>query len=475
MDFHPGTQGAVWGKNASILEADLSNPALVGVARALAPGVLRLGGSEAGHNVTYTNFSDGSTCPDEEGQPYYFCLSRQRWDEIMNFSKATGARLMLDLNLVGPVHSDDWSVSLRQIDALFEHTSAAMPARADAGGGVWAFELGNENQDTIGPATAAARVAAVAASMRKHWPTKAKRPLLIGPSAHLEPDWMIDFVAELSKTAGGLDVYAYHMYSGFGKAPHIASQVPTPAFLDDARGLVDVGVSAVRSSVLPQLPLMVTETAAAWASGGPTGACISFGSCFWYFDHLAHAASVLGGHVAVARQTLVGGNYSLVDANDNWRAHPDFFVALLWRRVVEGGGAAGRGAQVLRAAREPVIGGDIHRELRCFAACDAGGALVLGFAHLGTAPLALDLKLESGMPLGAPGGNSARQEWVLESGTPGDMLSRRVTLNGALVASEGGVVPELPPREADAASAFTAPAQSLGFLRFPDLTPRACA
>ena len=102
MDFHPGSQGAVWGKNASILEADLTNPALIGVARALSPGVLRLGGSEAGGNVTYVGFADGSTCPDDGGKPYYYCLSKERWDEIMAFSNATGARLMLDLNLMGP-------------------------------------------------------------------------------------------------------------------------------------------------------------------------------------------------------------------------------------------------------------------------------------------------------------------------------------------------------------------------------------
>jgi len=80
-----------------------------------------------------------------------------------------------------------------------------------------------------------------------------------------------------------------------------------------------------------------------------------------YFDHLAHAASTPGGgHLAVARQTLAGGNYSLVDSNRGYIAHSDYFVALLWRRVVEGGGGTGVGARVLRAARPPVIQTDTH-------------------------------------------------------------------------------------------------------------------
>ena len=54
MDFHPGAQGPTWGANASILEVDLSSAALRGYASALAPGVLRLGGSEAGSEVMYT-------------------------------------------------------------------------------------------------------------------------------------------------------------------------------------------------------------------------------------------------------------------------------------------------------------------------------------------------------------------------------------------------------------------------------------
>eukprot|EP00966_Prymnesium_polylepis_P229090 5301505-Prymnesium_polylepis.2 len=55
-------------------------------------------------------------------------------------------------------------------------------ARSDAGGGLWAFELGNENQGVLTPAEAAERVMAVADALSHHWPNRTTRPLLVGPS-----------------------------------------------------------------------------------------------------------------------------------------------------------------------------------------------------------------------------------------------------------------------------------------------------
>jgi len=239
LDFHPSSQGSVWGANASILEIDLASPGLLGVVTALAPAVLRLGGSEAGENVTYVGFP-GFDAPCPSG--YYYCLTRPRWAAILAFAARTGVRLMLDLNLIGPGTADDWPAALSQIDALFSYT-AQQPPRLRP----FAFELGNENQNILHPAEAAARVAAVGALLASRWPDEGQRPLLVGPSVHIQPDWIVDFVLALPAPLP-LDVFTYHMYEGYGKAPRIAAQVPTVAFLDEARGLVDTAVGAVRYS-----------------------------------------------------------------------------------------------------------------------------------------------------------------------------------------------------------------------------------
>ena len=47
------------------------------------------------------------------------------------------------------------------------------------------------------PAEAAARVAAVGALLASRWPDEGQRPLLVGPSVHIQPDWIIDFVLAL--------------------------------------------------------------------------------------------------------------------------------------------------------------------------------------------------------------------------------------------------------------------------------------
>ena len=282
MDYHPGSQGAVWGSNASILEVDLSGAGIIGVARALAPGVLRLGGSEAGENLTYVGFPGSVVqCPPD----YYYCLTRKRWDAIHAFTSTTGVRLMFDLNLIGPGHSENWTAALAQIDALLAYAATQHSAP-------WAFELGNENNvnNKLLPAVAAARFAQVHGLLTRYWPQRAARPLLVGPSVHIDRDWIVGFLRALARGRSGagdglpIDAFAYHMYAGYGLAPDIAAQVPTAAFLDDARGLVDQAAAAVRFSAAgtaAALPLIVSETAAAWASGGPSGACVGFASSFW--------------------------------------------------------------------------------------------------------------------------------------------------------------------------------------------------
>ena len=282
MDYHPGSQGAVWGSNASILEVDLSGAGIIGVARALAPGVLRLGGSEAGENLTYVGFPGSVVqCPPD----YYYCLTRKRWDAIHAFTSTTGVRLMFDLNLIGPGHSENWTAALAQIDSLLAYAATQHSAP-------WAFELGNENNvnNKLLPAVAAARFAQVHGLLTRYWPQRAARPLLVGPSVHIDRDWIVGFLRALARGRSGagdglpIDAFAYHMYAGYGLAPDIAAQVPTAAFLDDARGLVDQAAAAVRFSAAgtaAALPLIVSETAAAWASGGPSGACVGFASSFW--------------------------------------------------------------------------------------------------------------------------------------------------------------------------------------------------
>ena len=177
------------------------------------------------------------------------------------------------------------------------------------------------------------------------------------------------------------------------------------------------------------------------------------------------------GHIAVARQTLVGGNYALVDQNHDWRANPDFFIARLWGAVFEAGADAAGDVRVLRAGRDPVIATDAMRELRALGACGANGTLVLALANVAAEPVNVLVDFDGA----SVDGQGVREEWVL-TGSAGDATSRAVELNGEPLAATEGAVPPLDPAVVrDGGSMFQAPAWSVSFVRFPAVFPTACA
>ena len=198
LDFHPASSGASWGPNASALEVDLEGP-LRTYAKALAPAVLRLGGSEAGSMLVYGGFPGGAACPPD----YYYCLSKDRWDALRTFAEDCGVRLMLDLNLIGPANSTDFDgAGLRQIASLVNYTAVTGPD-------VWAWEIGNENNEDLEPTEAARRVAAVRSIVEAAYSGRG-RPLVVGPSPHVFVDWISDFL----DATDAVDVFSYHLYPG---------------------------------------------------------------------------------------------------------------------------------------------------------------------------------------------------------------------------------------------------------------------
>jgi len=76
----------------------------------------------------------------------------------------------------------------------------------------------------------------------------------------------------------------------------------------------------------------VTEFASTYASGAPGSD--TFASSLWYADALGSMAQ--SGYRMACRQTLVGGHYSLTrwGPGGALQPNPDFFVALLWRRLM---------------------------------------------------------------------------------------------------------------------------------------------
>ena len=159
LDGWNGTLFPKWG-NGSYLALDLRNPDLIRYASALAPAILRLGGSPE-DSIEYT--LDGSGCvpgsggngPAPEGyycsqvHPYYYgCLTGARWEELLTFANTTGLSIVLGVNGCSGRMSRDTPMDFSNIKALLAAT-AASPHR----GSLIGLELSNEVfNNTISPA-----------------------------------------------------------------------------------------------------------------------------------------------------------------------------------------------------------------------------------------------------------------------------------------------------------------------------------
>lgn len=140
--------GEKWG-NSSALTIDLTSPTLRAAAAALAPALLRLGGSPE-DSVNFD--SDGSCVPQSGGagpfpgyfcsqvQPYsYDCLTRARWAALLQFASETGNPIAYGLNGCYGRPSASSPMNRSNAAALFAATAASPHAAT----GFYGFELTN--------------------------------------------------------------------------------------------------------------------------------------------------------------------------------------------------------------------------------------------------------------------------------------------------------------------------------------------
>lgn len=144
------TFGEKWG-HSSALTIDLTSPVLRAAAKALAPAVLRLGGSPEDSLVFD---EDGTGCVPQSGgngpyapyfcsqvHPYvYDCITKARWLELLAFAADTGLKIALGLNGCYGRPSATLPMDYTNAAAIFNAT-ASSPHAAD---GFYGFELTNE-------------------------------------------------------------------------------------------------------------------------------------------------------------------------------------------------------------------------------------------------------------------------------------------------------------------------------------------
>ena len=471
---------APWGGNPSIPELDLTQPLFKAAFDELSPFIWRLGGSMQ-DDITYEEPANkGVACPpitDDPDAQWGFtggCLTRDRWQEVAEFAQTHKAQLVFGLNeLKGRTHvqgkewTGDWDPS--NAKSLLTYTK-------EKGLPVYAWELGNElgGWNGIQAQLTAQEIGKDFLTLKEMvtdlWGEGEEAPLVVGPDTGFDLEWFTEFFQTVK---GKIDGVAIHMYAlGAGVDPGLLGKIMSPAHMQTAMETATnlsqltkdlLGGSLDDGQGTPQM--WMGEDGGAYNSG-QNGTTNRFTAGFWSLNELGIFARA--GFSVYCRQTLLGGNYGLLD-KDTLKPNPDFFNYVLFKRLM--------GPKVLDVQG---AGGD----LTAYAHCTREGAvpgqrpgavtlLLINFAEN-------DVQLNS-FKVGDAGGKdllargSPRLDYTLTPGTAGVLNSTFPNLNGKpLQVSADAVYPSLKPKAAAEAGDLVVPKTAYGFYVFPKAGLEAC-
>jgi heparanase 1 len=433
---------------------DFARPELLQLARALAPAYLRIGGTEADH-LFYA--FDGQAPGARPPRGYELSLEPARWDALQAFASAAGFDLFFTLN-AGPgprAGGDAWQPD--NAEALLRHAR-------DAGHRVSVFELGNEVngywfihgiRHQIDGARYSEDLATARQLVKRYFP----EARLAGPGNLFWPiigepmssvfgllQGYLQHDAE-AHAGGSADIVSWHYYPQQSRRCPIATRRASPQRLLDPAYLDEMArwgqsITGLRDRHAPHAEVWLGETGNAQCGGEP-GVSDRFVAGLWWLDQLALAAR--GGQRVVIRQTLIGSDYGLLDA-DTYRPNPDYYNSLLWKKLM--------GARVLGVNES----GD-NPYLRVYAHCtprlsggvsgadDPSGGQAVTVLALNTHPdraahFTLDLGPSSAERSSIDAERLTIQAERYDLSAPA-LDSREVSLNGRPLELAGGAPPEL--------------------------------
>ncbi|KAL7510405.1 hypothetical protein ACHAXN_008548 [Cyclotella atomus] len=350
----PSKDNGAWA-DSSVLTANLSSPKLIGAARALSPYFLRIGGSQA--DMIIYNISTGTNNKDElldEACRHNLnhCLTQSRWDEVLNFAEATGARLVFTLAYLRNTRLSDDNDSVYYDQQDWDGSNARMlleyTAKSKHGelGTLYGVELGNELRHKH-KATNITRMVAAYDQLRRivdeTWAdlNTSTKPKLMGPACTGSNEF-----SSLIKFIGPhIDIATYHKYHGKGGNPKLASFATSPDFYAHPKSFASQS-SAVQKYMIgnnttinrnnvnsyPSI-LWVGEGAMAYNSGRE-GVTNSFISTAWYAAVLSSLSKTQPvSHSVYCRQALIGGYYELI-SHKTVDPNPDYWMARLWKQLI---------------------------------------------------------------------------------------------------------------------------------------------
>lgn len=422
---------------------DFDRPALRPLVAALAPAMVRVGGTDADH-LWYDPSGDTPAVPDG----FRGVVDASTWDALTRFARDTGTEVFFTLN-AGP--------SVRDAEGVWSADNAAslMAFAADRDDPIAAWELGDElNAFPLehGVQVPAEQYAADLASLGAVRDATTPGVPVAGPSVAYSPvnGEVVPYLDGALAAAGtALDVVTWHYHPQQAEDCPVQSRPAAPEVMLDPVHLDEVAlwaeaVEALAALHVPHADVWLGETANA-RCGGAAGVSDTWASSFWFLDQLGLLAR--RGQPRMVRQGLAGGADGMLDGA-TLQPRPDYWAALLWRTTM--------GDRVLEA-----VSGD--PALRIYAHCHPQGDGAVSV-------LAINLDAERTVDVGVAGLSSRNMRvHVLEA----DALdSVELRYNGEpLVFGDDLVVPTL---EGEIATGLVLAPLSIGVAVLPEAAAPAC-
>ncbi|GJV14467.1 heparanase-like protein 3 [Tanacetum coccineum] len=292
------------------------------------------------------------------------------------------------------------------------------------------------------------------------------KPRIISPGGFFDANWFEEFINGTNEI---LDVVTHHIYNlGAGVDKDLVEKILDPSYLDGEadtfKQLEDILEASGTSA-----SAWVGEAGGAYNSGHDL-VTNAFVFSFWYLDQLGMSA--VYDTKTYCRQTLIGGNYGLLNTT-TFVPNPDYYSALLWHRLM--------GNTVLSTN---FIG---TKKMRSYAHCakESDGLTLLLINLDNTTTINVNLSLNTLLKFPAQirmvtqdtkmDDAETREEYHLTA-KDGNLHSQTMILNGKeLNVSSEGYIPPLEPLNVSSSEPIVVAPYSIVYAHIPYLTLDACA
>lgn len=428
---------------------NLSSPRLLTLLSGLSPAIWRIGGSPADWLVFNIEQNKLNMSVAYERPP--ISMTKKDWDNLVKLSMKANLRLLFDLDLQLRLGSH-WG--LANTIELFDYcVSQGYGSNLD-------WELGNEpnvyhapDQTPLTPGQIGDDFISLVHLVRSY-PTF-KNSSVVGPDVvGVTGDSAKIIRGYLEKAGQYVQAVTVHHYYFRGDTAHWTEYI-NPSHFHNLKQYLKTGMDIIHNSSFPRMALWLGETDDSWHSGTPN-VSDRYVSGFLWLDKLGVSAQ--SGVDVVIRQTFWGHSYGMI--NDSMLPNPDYWLSLLYRRLVS--------RRVLN-----VVTGSSPKTTRVYAHCASNryykpGAVTLFMMNINT-------KASDKIIINQQFWDGKMDVYLMTPGNKDGLLSQEVSLNGhVLKMVDDHTLPELKPIQKDVTEGIILPPTTYMFVVLPSANLKVC-